>query len=143
MSKIVNKIMKAFLLAGVLIIMCVIGPLYAQVEHNYKVDPQSTNCDSLKVNSYTIDEAITIIERTTFRYQQQFRISRTYGVMSARFFSCDGKSGYLIIKVDKRDYIYIDVPEPKWTSLISSTDINGFYEVEIKGIYEVITGDND
>jgi len=138
-SKIVNGLMKVFLLAGVLIIMCVVGPLYAQVEHNYKVDPQSTNCDSLNLATLPIIEAISIIEQSTFRFQQQFKISRTYGVMDARYFSCDGKFGYLIIKVDKEDYIYIDVPKPKWTSLISSADINGFYDMEIKGIYEVIT----
>ncbi len=138
MSKIVNRLIKIFLLAGVLI-MYVGVPLYAQVEHNYKVDPQSTNCDSLKLTTLPITEAVSIIEHTTFRFQQQFKISRTYGVMNARYFSCDGKLGYLIIKVDKEDYIYIDVPEPKWKLLISSADINAFYNEEIKGIYEVIT----
>ena len=139
MSKIVKRLIRIFLLGGVLIIMCVVGPLYAQVEHNYKVDPQSTNCDSLKITTLLVSEAISIIEQSTFRFQQQFKISRTYGVMNARYFSCHGKFGYLIIMVDKRDYIYIDVPKPKWTSLISSADINGFYDMEIKGNYEVIT----
>ena len=138
MSKIVNRLIKVYLLAGVLI-MYVGVPLYSQVEHNYKVDPQSTNCDSLKLNTLPITEAVSIIEQTTFRFQQQFKISRSYGVMNARYFSCDGILGYLIIKVDKKDYIYIDVPETKWKLLISSADMNAFYNEEIKGIYEVIT----
>lgn len=131
--------MKIFLMIGVLTILYSSKSLYAQVERNYKVGPQSTNCDSLNLNAIFIDEAISIIEQTTFRYQQQFKISRTYGVMNARFYSCDGKLGYLIMNVDKKDFIYFDIPEPVWTDFISSADINGYYDDEIKGNYEVIT----
>ena len=63
--------------------------------------------------------------------------------MSARFYSCDGKSGYLVIKVDKKDIIYLEVPETKWKGLISSADINGFYDTEIKGYYDFIKDKGD
>ena len=139
MAKTISIIQRGFLLVGILTTICTVQPLFAQVEHNYKVGPQSTNCDSLEISALSIDDAISIIKQSSFRYQQQFKISRTYGVINASFFSCDGQLGYLIITVDKKDYIYFDVPKSKWTGLISSADINGFYDEEIKGNYEVIT----
>lgn len=135
------NIIKITLLTGVFIILCLSKPVFAQVEHNYKVGPQSANCDTLDISSFPLKEAISTIELTTFRYQQQFKISRTYGVMNARFYSCDGISGYLVIRVDKKDFIYLEVPETKWRGLISSADINDFYDTEIKENYDFIRED--
>jgi len=111
---------------------------YGQVEHNYPVGPQSTNCDSLRILPLSLDEAISKIENAKFRFQQQFKISRSYGVMNARFYSCDGEFGFLIMKVDKEDHIYLEVPKSIWDNLIISTDINAFFASEIKDNFEVI-----
>jgi hypothetical protein len=138
-----STILKMALLTGTYIIIGLNNSVYAQVEHNYKVGPQSANCDTLDITSFPLEEAISAIELTTFRYQQQFKISRTYGVMNARFYSCDGNSGYLIIKIDKKDIIYVEVPEKIWKGLISSADINGFYDAEIKGNYDFIGDKGD
>ncbi len=143
MFKIVSNIMKTALITLVFAILCITQPVFAQVEHNYKVGPQSANCDTLNLSSYSLEKAISAIETTTFRYQQQFKISRTYGVMSARFYSCDGSTGYLVIKVDKKDFIYLEVPETKWKELISSGDINAYYNTEIKGNYNIIENKSD
>ena len=143
MMKIISKILMTALLVVTFLILSVNNQVFAQVEHNYKVGPQSANCDTLDISSFSLDEAISAIELSTFRYQQQFKISRTYGIMSARFYSCDGNSGYLILKVDKKDIIYLEVPETIWKGLISSADINGFYDAEIKGNYDFIGDKGD
>ena len=111
---------------------------HCQVEHNYLVGPQSTDCDSLSIASLSIDEAISKIENSKFRFQQQFKISRTFGVMNARYYSCDGESGYLIMLVDKINYLYLKIPKSVWDKLITSSDINTFYTIEIKEKYDVI-----
>jgi hypothetical protein len=110
----------------------------AQVEHNYPVGPQSTNCDSLDIALLSLDEAISKVESSKFRFQQQFKISRTYGVMSAKYYSCNGKSGYLIMLVDKKNLMYLEVPKTVWDTLITSSDINAFYKSEIEENYELI-----
>lgn len=143
MLKKASIVLKTALITGIFAILCIKSQVFAQVEHNYEVGPQSANCDTLDISSYPLKEAISVIDLTTFRYQQQFKISRTYGVMSARFYSCDGNSGYLVIKVDKNDFIYLEVPESKWKGLISSADINGYFEREIKGNYKFMEDRND
>ena len=122
----------------VLLFIMGIEKVNAQVEHNYPVGPQSTNCDSLDITTLSLDEAISKIENSKFRFQQQFKISRTYGIMNARYYSCNGKSGYLIMLVDKKDLIYLEVPKSVWETLITSADINAFYKSEIEKCYELI-----
>ena len=130
--------MKIVFITFIFIFLSIKSSVFAQVEHNYPVGPKSANCDSLDITSSTLEDAISTIELTTFRYQQQFKISRTYGIMSAKYFSCDGQTGYLVLKVDKEDLIYLEVPDSKWKGLIGSADINGFYDTEIKGKYDFI-----
>jgi len=113
---------------------------FSQVEHNYLVGPQSTNCDSLDLSSDSLGELIKRIENSTFRFQQQFKISRTYGIMNARYFSCDGERGFLIMKIDKKDLIYFEVPKSVWDTLITSSDINAYYASQIRDHYEMVGG---
>jgi hypothetical protein len=121
-------------------IVIIIGQTtYGQVEHNFPVGSQATNCDSLDITSVSLEEAFKAIENAKFRVQQQFKISRTYGVMSAGFYSCDGKKGFLIMRVDKKDYIYLEVQKSVWDTLITSSDINGFYNSDIKASFSVLT----
>jgi len=130
-------ILQRFLWIVFFIIIC--QTAYGQVEHNYPVGAQSTDCDSLDISTGSIKEAIEGIVNSKFRFQQQFKISRTYGVMSASFYSCDGERGFLIMKVDKKDYIYLEVQKSVWDTLITSQDINGFYNSDIKESYSLLT----
>jgi len=114
---------------------------YSQVEHNYPVGPQYTNCDSLDISLGSLVEMIESIENSKFRFQQQFKISKTYGIMNARFYSCDGENGFLIMKVDKKDLLYLEVPKAIWDTLITSADINAYYTAEIRDTFAVIMED--
>jgi hypothetical protein len=132
------KMHKIYILHIIFLFIIGIKTVNAQVEHNYPVGPQSTDCDSLDIALLSLDEAISKVENSKFRYQQQFKISRTYGVMSARYYSCNGKSGYLIMVVDKKNLIYLEVPKSVWDALITSSDINAYYKSEIEENYELV-----
>lgn len=129
------KILLIILLLGV----CFHQFAEAQIEHNYLIGPQSTDCDSLDVSTVSLTEAIQMIEKTKFRFQQQFSISRAYGVMKAAYYSCEGENGYLVMRVDKSDFIYSSVPKTIWDELISSPDINNFYKTRILNQFKVIS----
>jgi hypothetical protein len=86
-----------------------------------------------------LQESILEIENTTFRFKQQFKISRVEGIRSARFFSCDGIIGYLILIVSNKEFVYREVPKTKWDDLISSSDINQYFIKDIKDSYPFIS----
>lgn len=93
-----------------------------EVEHNYLVGPQNTNCDSLYVHGFSLPESIAKIRTVKFRFDQSFRLTRKQGLQVGEFYSCDGDIGYLIIKYDDKETLYLGVSKNVWTDIISSTD---------------------
>jgi hypothetical protein len=130
--------MKAVFGCFMLILTFVSITAKAQVEHNYLVGPQNTSCDSLMLNSLTKEEAVKAIENTVFRFDQKFRISRTSGVRAGHFYSCDGMMGYLILTVNQKKIIYLEVPKTVWDEFISNPDLDGYYTGNIQNNYQVL-----
>ena len=115
------------------------GIFAQEVEHNYPVGPSKTGCDSLLLDGFSFEEALENIESTTFRFHQKFRNSRLSGVQAGQFYSCDGKSGFLLLTVDKRKIIHLDVPKTIWDNLIQSTDPDLLYREKIRTEYPGIS----
>ena len=98
-----------------------------EVEHNFLVGPQLTSCDSMSLENLSIPESINNIRGAKFRFDQNFRLTRTQGLQAGEYFSCDNKVGYMIIKYDGIEYLYETVDKKLWHELISSSDPEGFY----------------
>ena len=98
-----------------------------EVEHNYKVGPQQTTCDSLDLDNRDAAESMKIIRNTKFRFQQSFRLTRRQGFKGGEFYSCDNKKGYLVVKMDDQEMLYKNVELKIWEELISSSDPEGYY----------------
>ncbi len=114
-------------LIPVIFIMFMSG-LHAQdVEHNYLVGPQFTDCDSLKFDGLTIEKTIEYIRTLKFRYQQNFKLTRRMGFKGAEYFSCDLMTGLLIIHHDGKQFLFSDVSKADWEILSSSSDPEGYY----------------
>lgn len=102
--------------------------LFAQeVEHNYKVGPQVTTCDSLNLKSVPSDLRLKTVRKTKFRFRQSFKLTRQKGFQSGEYFSCDNISGYLILKYNGVEMLYHEVKKEIWKALISSSDPEGYY----------------
>lgn len=115
------------------------GTFAQEVEHNYPVGPSKTSCDSLSLEGFSFEESLEKIESTTFRFEQKFRNSRLSGVQAGQFLSCDGKSGFLLLTVDKRKTIHMDVPRTIWDNLIGSSDPDHLYREQIHDKFPAIS----
>ena len=109
-----------------------------EVEHNYPVGPKNTDCDSMQLNGLSRETMIETIENNAFRFDQQFKISRVAGIRAGHYYSCDGKSGFLILTVGKEKALFVDVPKTIWDEFIKSSDLDGFYEKNLKNHYRLI-----
>ena len=98
-----------------------------EVEHNYKVGPQQTDCDSLRLDAIDQETSIELIKAAKFRYQQSFKLTRREGFKGGEYFSCDNQQGYLMIKYHDRIFWYKSVPLDFWKEMISSSDPEGYY----------------
>ncbi len=98
-----------------------------EVEHNYLVGPQTTTCDSLKLDIESLDLSIQKIRKTTFRFQQDFKLTRRQGLQRAEFYSCDNVHGFLIVSMDGTETLYSGAAKDQWQQLISSSDPEGYF----------------
>lgn len=135
----VSDTIRSFVIFAIIVLTIMVNyqPAYSQVEHNYPVEPQSTDCDKLDLSSGPFKDVIARIENSSFRFTQRFKISRSYGIMNARYYSCDGETGFLILRIDKEDVLFLNVPKSVWNSLITSPDINAYYAAEIRDIFDM------
>jgi len=102
-----------------------------EVEHNFEMKPQKTNCDSIDINSLPQEDKITQIEVTKFRTNQNFQLNRINGFQAAWFYSCDNKTGFLIVKIDNEKRLYENVSVTTWNDFQSSGDFLGFINKQL------------
>lgn len=98
-----------------------------EIEHNYKVEPQFTSCDSLVIQDLSLEQAINLIRDTNFRIRQSFKLTRQQGFKGGEYFSCDGKIGFLIIKYPETEFLFQDVKKEIWQALRTSRDPEGYF----------------
>jgi len=97
---------------------------------------QSYNCSNLpkKYNSY--DSAIKIIQSASFEYKDYTNNFKSSWINSIAYYSCDNKSGYLIILAHNgKSYIHQKVPINLWQGLKSAKSKGSYYSNNIKGSY--------
>ena len=125
-----------YLLFFLLLSVILVQAKAQEVEHNYPVGPQNTNCDSLVIRPGMNQELISdILENTVFRFSQEFRLRRLNGLQYGKFYSCDGEEGYLIIQFDGSKVIYLGVEKTHWDALTKSTDPDNYYLQNIQKKY--------
>lgn len=124
-----------------LLLLIVCWPLWtlAQVEHNFEMEPLKTDCHELPSHFESPEKAVEILESATFRLQESIKISRYRSPRAARFYSCDGNTGFLIVEETGEDQVvYVAVSQDIWSRFVNSNDPITYYESEIKNKYETI-----
>jgi len=123
-------------LASLIFVGVCYGLQAQEVEHNFLVGPQSTNCDSLRFDGMEKAAILRQLEESKFRTSENFVLRRKSGLRAASFYSCDNKTGYLVIRYNDDDEIYLDVPLETWQSLTKNADPDGFYLQSIDPVYK-------
>ncbi|GEM_PF-2331036 len=99
-----------------------------EVEHNFEMPAQKTNCDSLNLNSLDEDGKILAIEAADFRSKQDIKLNRMDGFQAAWFYSCNNNSGYIIAKIDNKKRVFENIGVNTWNEFISSGDFLGYID---------------
>lgn len=92
------------------------------------------DCRDLPAHYASYDEAIQIIEKHSFKIDEQDR-SQSSWINGASFKSCDGITGYFLIKTAGKNYIFADMPLEVWKGYKSAPSKGGYYNSRIKGRY--------
>lgn len=96
-----------------------------------------SDCNKLPNNFYSYSEAMSKIENTKFTLTDYVNTSNSSWIRGASYYSCDKKLGYFIIKTDKRNYIYKDLPLNIWNGFKNASSFGSYYERNIKNRYQL------
>jgi len=96
----------------------------------------SKNCDEIpsKFNSY--EQAINEIQNSSFEFQESTSKSSSW-INDAIYYSCDMKTGFLIIETSKQEYIHKDVPIKVWKEFNNSSSLGKYYNQNIKHKFQL------
>jgi hypothetical protein len=96
-----------------------------------------TNCEGLKTQFKSYDEAIVHLEGYEFSFIDKANTYRSSWIRGAVYLSCDQRFGYLIIKVNNAIYIHQNVPINVWRGFKTASSMGSYYSGAIRGRYRL------
>lgn len=97
------------------------------------------NCKGLPNNFSSYENAVNEVKSTNFTIEDSIDTSRSSFIESASFYSCDSKTGFLLVKIKSTEYIHQNVPISVWESFKRTDSFGSFYSRNIKGKYQLKT----
>lgn len=98
----------------------------------------SQNCSELKNNFTNYQEANELITKTVFTLFDECNTSKSSWILNAKYYSCDERKGYFVIKTKNKTYIHKGLPLKIWNRFKNANSFGKFYNAEIKGKYQLI-----
>ena len=101
--------------------------------HSYSQD-----CNKLSNGFNSFEQATKLIVNTTFAFTDNADVSDSSWITSAKYYSCDNKTGFLVLKTSKKTYIHQNVPKTVWQNFIKAESKGSFYSNNIRKKYRLI-----
>jgi hypothetical protein len=93
------------------------------------------DCDQLPKKFSSYDEAVKTIKAAHFKVEESVNTSKSSWLRGAAFYSCDGATGFFILKTDNQDYLYSGVPSEIWEGFKNAESFGSYYDHNIKHKY--------
>ncbi len=96
----------------------------------------SQDCSKLPETFRSYTQAISLVKSSTFKIKEGANTSDSSWITSAKYYSCDGITGYFIYTTIKnREYIHKGIPVNVWEDFKNSSSKGSFYDYNIKNRY--------
>ncbi len=97
----------------------------------------SQNCDSMSNTFSTYKEVLTTINKTSFKIEESVNTSKSSWIRKARYYSCDNITGFFVLKTDKKNYVFENVPISVWKRFKNADSFGKFYSSNIRNKYHL------
>ncbi|WP_416441555.1 KTSC domain-containing protein [Phnomibacter sp. MR] len=98
---------------------------------------QSQSCKNLPKQFESYQAAEKLISNSSFKIDETVDTRKSSWIRGARFKSCDGSVGFLIIRLKDKTYIHQNVPSSIWAQFKMAKSFGQFYNQNIKGRYQL------
>ncbi|MCM4171605.1 KTSC domain-containing protein [Arenibacter sp. TNZ] len=96
------------------------------------------DCSRIDKTFGTYQNALKIIKSSDFNLIDDCNTSRSSWIYNAEYFSCDGKTGFLIIETKSRTYIHEKVPIEIWNEFKKAESFGKYYNLNLKSRFGLI-----
>src|SRR5690349_6464158 len=79
------------------------------------------SCDQLPKKFNTYEEAVSKVKAADFKIKESVNTSKSSWIRGLSYYSCDGVTGFLIMKTDEKEYIHTGVPFALWMDFKSAS----------------------
>ncbi len=94
----------------------------------------SNNCD---VSFSTYSQAVKYVQSHSFKLTDEIDCNRSSWIRSAKYYSCDGETGFMIFTTDTYIYIHKELPIDIWDEWKEASSLGSFYNENIKHRYHM------
>jgi hypothetical protein len=99
----------------------------------------SQPCTSLPAKFSSYSAAIAAITKIDFKYTDNLQTGKSSWIVTANYYSCDGKTGYIIYITTKgKKYIHEGVPKSIWLEFKTAPSSGSYYNFNIKNKYRLV-----
>jgi len=101
------------------------------------VSCSSQNCEDITATFTTYKEVISIIDKTTFSLEDSVNTSKSSWIRKANYYSCDKTISFFVLKTDKKNYVFENVPILVWKQFKKADSFGKFYSSNIRNKYHL------
>ena len=95
------------------------------------------NCEEISNSFDNYNQAKEVVLSSNFKLAEDADVSGSSWISSAKYFSCDGLTGFFIIETDNRTYIHQNMPYSVWENFKNANSKGSFYSKTIRGNYQL------
>jgi len=105
---------------------------------SFTISCNSQNCKNLPDKFTSYSEAVASVKSSSFAMKEDANTSNSSWITSAKYYSCDGQSGYFIYTTTSgQTYIHAGVPVYIWRAFKEASSKGTYYNSNIKGNYRL------
>jgi len=78
-----------------------------------------------------------MISNASFILSESIDSSKSSWIRSLKYFSCDNHVGFLILRTDKKEYLFQKVPIHIWNNFKKADSYGEYYNDFIRGKYQL------
>jgi|SRR5690625_1944989 len=95
------------------------------------------DCSELPDSFQSYPQAVESVRKSKFSFEEKKQFRNSSWIRTASYHSCDTETGFLLIQLKNKTYIYQGVPYNLWENFKESPSPGSFYNKKIKGRFPV------
>ena len=97
----------------------------------------SQDCNKSPDNFTSYTQAISLVKNSSFKIEETANTSNSSWIRSAKYYSCDGQTGYFIYTTKDHEYIHKGVPLTVWEGFKNAFSKGSYYDRNIRYKYQL------